>query len=183
MKIFIHVFMISSFCIYIFQSYDIQRVENYEIISFNLSKYYRIFEFNSENYFKSDRSYVNILQRKCDICRELNLYIYYDKNKIKIQLMVVENYDKAFYFINYGGEILQLNLNLTNPLFYLVFSTQEKRSNILSFQIFNSNSIHTQIFLISILNLILIKYLRKILILFLFHLIHMKKMIIYIMKI
>ena len=140
MKIFIHIFIISSFCIYIFQSYDIQRVESYEIFSFNLENYNRIFEFNSTNYFQNEKSYINIVQRKYDNDNDINLYIYYDISKIKVKYTDVQNYDKVFYLVNYKGKIIQLDLNITNPFIYLVFKSQNKNSNIFKFQIFNSNS-------------------------------------------
>ena len=139
MKKFIQLLIISFFCISLFQSYDIESVENYQTLTFNIENYYKIFEFNITNYFKNEISYINIIQRKYDP-KDTILYIYYYKSKIKLDFFDAKNYDQRFYMTNYRNKILQLSLNLTDPFIYLVFTYQTKKSDIFSFQIFNSNS-------------------------------------------
>ena len=142
MKKFIQLLVISFFCISLFQSYEIESVENYQTLTFNIENYYKIFEFNTTNYFKNEISYINIIQRKYDpnINNDLTLYIYYYKSKIELDFFDAKNYDQRFYMVNYRDKILQLSLNLTDPFIYLVFTYEKKQSNTFSFQIFNSNS-------------------------------------------
>ena len=141
MKLLIHLFIISSFIIYIFQCYDIESINNYQRLTFKIDNYYKIFEFDTTHYFQDETSYINIILRKYESSSlsDLILYIYYDKEKIQMDFFNAKNYDQQYYMINYGGKILQLNLNLTNPFIYLVFAHTTKIYSF-SFQIFNSNS-------------------------------------------
>lgn len=160
-KIFIHIFILLSSCFFIFQSYDIQRVENYQIFSFNYNK---IFEFNIANYFQNERSYINIIKRNYNKDSRVSLYIYYDINKIEVYFIDVRNYDEKLYLDNYLGKIIQINLNITSPFIYLVFDIMNEIVIISPFKFLIV--IHTQIFQILIFNLALVKYHKSFLIFF-----------------
>jgi len=145
MEKFIQLLIISFFCISLSQSYDIERIENYQTLTFNIENYYKILEFNTTSYFKNDPSYVNIIQRNYD-SKDTILYIYYDKSKIELDFFDAKNYDQRFYMTNYRNRILQLSVNLTDPFIYLVFTYERKKSDPLLFKYIIV--IHTQIFMI-----------------------------------